>query len=109
MNEVNEAIYRALSLEDGHPGEIPTVQMFVTSSVLDGAGSAAMIHSLAGRAGIVPVPGLGLRFLISTVQNPWLTDTADGNFLPELMRVLRTSATRVAQEVTHRDGVTLAH
>lgn len=107
MNEVNETIYRTLSLEDSHPGEIPTVPMFVTSSVLDGAGSAAMIDSLAGRAGIVPVRGMGLRFLISTVQNPWLTDTARGNFLPELMSVLRETATRAAQDVAHRHGARL--
>jgi hypothetical protein len=108
MNEVNEAIFRALSLEDGRPGEIPEAPMFVTSSTLGGPGAQAMIESLAARAGITPVQGLGLRFLISTVQNPWLTDTARGNFLPDLMLVLRDTAQAAAQAVARRHGVDLA-
>lgn len=105
MNAVNETIFRALSLEAGHPGEIPSAPMFVTSTMLEGPGTEAMVASLASRAGVVPVAGMGLRVLISTVQNPWLTETARGNFLPELMQVLHATATDAVRSVAARHGV----
>jgi hypothetical protein len=41
----------------------------------------------------LPMP---LEYLVSTIANPWLTDTETGNFIPELMKVLRAA---VVEEV----------
>lgn len=108
MNALNEDIYRRLSLDIDRPGVIPTAPMFVTASTFDPASASSMVERMSTRAGLPSGHGHALRFLISTVQNPWLTDTADGNFMPRLMGILRQTALDSAQAVATRYSVDLA-
>jgi glutamate/tyrosine decarboxylase-like PLP-dependent enzyme len=102
-NALNDAIYRKLSIgfksagEVIHPGavKVPTNPMIVTDSALplDPYGREFLLQ-FAGRLGlsaasVEAVARDGLTFLVSTTQDPWVTETADGNLLPRIMDGLR--------------------
>ena len=45
-------------------------------------------------------PEVPITFLISTTMDPWLTDTAGGNFIPTLMGVMRQAVLAAVKQVT---------
>ncbi|SFA51839.1 Pyridoxal-dependent decarboxylase conserved domain-containing protein [Paracoccus halophilus] len=108
MNRLNEAIFHALSLERVVPGELPDKPMFVTASefTADTYGQD-FIDRFAARAGVVAPPGMGVRFLISTQQNPFLTATAEGDFIPRLMQILDATARDAAARICDEHGLRL--
>ncbi len=109
MNEMNDEIFRLLSVQTFNGGHVPDNDMFVTSSAFDPAicGQPFVDH-FCRRAGVEPTAGNAVAFLISTTQNPWLTATAEGDFIPTLIDVLRETADRAAQFVIKRHGLKLA-
>lgn len=108
MNDLNEAIFHALSLEEVKPDQLPDKPMFVTASEFSADGYGPdFIKRFAARAGVTPAPGLGIRFLISTQQNPFMTATADGSFIPRLMEILHKTATQAAAAICHEQGLRL--
>ncbi len=104
LNEFNNTLFHRLSLEvPEKAGEVPTTPLFVTSSAFspDTYGTD-FVRSFAERAGVDYVAGQPVRFLISTMQNPFLTATADGNFIPTLMTVFRTTIEDVRSRIIAR-------
>ncbi len=91
MNEFNNAIYHRLSFEVPEvEGAVPEQPMFVTSSSFSPAThSAAFIEGFCKRLKVRPTPGTAVRHLISTTQNPFLSATAAGDFIPTLMDIMR--------------------
>lgn len=108
-NALNDAIFAALSVhyeverDALHPGPVPvpTVPMIVTSSqfTADTYGES-FLRAFGDRLGLSPESVArsgddGIHFLISTTQDPWVTDTApspqapDGNLLPVIVDGLR--------------------
>ena len=107
MNEMNELIYSRLSLQSFNGGEITTTPMFVTSSDFDPAlYGQDFVSNFAARSGVVPQPGLPMSFLISTTQNPWLSEAGGGHVLETLRDVLAETASNAAQAVMARHGIT---
>jgi hypothetical protein len=114
MNELNADIFSQLSLQSFNGGQLPHAEMFVTSSEFDPAtfGQDFLDH-YAQRCGVVPQEGKGLFYLISTTQNPWLTETAhnkkaeNGNMLPEVMKALACAAEKSAAKVIMRHGLSM--
>lgn len=107
MNEMNDLMYRRLSLQAFNGGMVTTTPMFVTSSSFDPAGYGQdFVTAFAQRAGVVPQPGLPMSFLISTTQNPWLSESGSSlQVLRTLMQVLGDTATGAAQDVRARHGI----
>lgn len=90
MNELNQEIFRRLSLASYRDG-IPDVPLFLTASNFDPAVyGTQLIHSFQRRLGAEPCD-IPLDFLLSTTMNPWLTDTRDGNFIPRIVEALRST------------------
>lgn len=108
-NKLNDMIFSRLSVHYAteaqalHPGPVavPTVPMIVTSSqfTADTYGHA-LLESFGARLGlskesIAAAGDDGIHFLISTTQDPWVTDTQpspqapDGNLLPVIVDGLR--------------------
>ncbi|NIZ59807.1 decarboxylase [Sedimentitalea sp. CY04] len=112
MNDMNLDIFQQLSIQSYNGGHVPNAEMFVTSSEFspDTFGQDFVDH-YAQRCGVTPSKGMGLVYLISTTQNPWLTETMhnkkseNGNMLPELMKVLSRAAEKAAQKVIRRHGL----
>ena len=86
MNELNDDIYRRLSLQPNETGRLPSPKMFVTASSFDPAAYGTdLIESFADRAGVVPEGETPIKFLISTTQNPWLTSTVEEHRMLEIV------------------------
>ena len=106
MNEMNDAVFKALSLTVFKGGRVPQNEMFVTASEFGpGQYGQGFVDHFVQRCGAKPCPGESAKFLISTTQNPWLSETSEGNFIPELMKVLRRAATEAAIGVMQRHGI----
>jgi len=107
MNEMNDLIYRRLSLQSFNGGSITSTPMFVTASDFDPAHYGQdFVSGFASRAGVTVTPGLPMSFLISTTQNPWLSEAGGGHVLNTLRDVLAETASDAAQAVMARHGIT---
>ena len=97
LNEFNKEIFNRLSHQvPEKSGEVPKEPLFVTAAAFDfGAHSPELIQSYCERLKVDPVEGTDVRHLISTMQNPFLTATADGNFIPTLMDILSNTVEEV--------------
>lgn len=105
LNGLNEAIFEQLSL-GRDLGHIPDTKMFVTSSAPDPAVyGARMVDDFRRRLGVVGSPDVPISFLISTTMDPWLTDTATGNFIPTLMQVMRAAVLAAIAKVPAKTAV----
>ena len=106
MNEMNDLIYRKLSLQSFNGGVITTTPMFITSSEFDPAlYGQDFVSDFASRAGVHPQDSLPISFLISTTQNPWLSEAGSGHVLDTLRDVLTDTASAAAQAVMARHGI----
>lgn len=106
MNELNDAIFEACSIQVKTP-DLPKQSLFLTAAAYDPAiHDADFIRTFAQRAGVTPQPGLPIAHLISTMQNPWVTESAKGNLLPMLMSELRQVVTEATAKVVARHGLT---
>ncbi|ABG32228.1 decarboxylase [Roseobacter denitrificans] len=106
LNEMNERMFEAMSIQKFNDGAVPDVDLLVTASSFDPeVYGQDFVDSYARRIGVNPEPGVGIKFLISTQQNPWLTRADDGKLLPRLIEVLRDVATEAAEYVMaqHKD------
>ncbi|WP_347313424.1 pyridoxal phosphate-dependent decarboxylase family protein [Defluviimonas sp. SAOS-178_SWC] len=104
FNEFNNALFHRLSLEvPEKSGDVPKTPLFVTSSAFDPAAyGEKFVKTFAERAGLDYNERHPVRFLISTMQNPFLTATADGNFIPTLMTVFRETIEDVRGHIIAR-------
>ena len=111
MNELNHKIFRALSLQPSETCKVPTVEMFVTASEFDPATYGQhLVDDFANRAGVTPIKGKPLKFLISTTQNPWLSTTSnDTNMIDVLIEVLRKTVNQAMQEVIRDSNLDQCH
>jgi hypothetical protein len=106
LNRLNRAIFVRLSSMSYSPdgsspskGEprngppsvpLPEVPLFVTSSQFDPATYGPLaVGSFKRRLGVRDDGTTPIDVLITTTMDPWLTDTAEGNFVPKLMTKLR--------------------
>lgn len=107
MNKFNNAMFHALSVEEPGPrGAVPDANMFVTASAYaPGPYGHAFMEHYASRAGVTYDDKTAIDFLISTMQNPFVTHTADGNFIPTLMDVMRTTIKDVRAKLIRKHGL----
>jgi hypothetical protein len=90
LNALNTAIYTELSIGPQPRDDVQDKPMIVTSSQFDptACGKPFVAHFMK-RLGVRGEPKTPISFLISTTMDPWLTDTARGNYIPTLMEALR--------------------
>lgn len=103
LNEMNERMFEAMSLQKFSDGGVPDVELFVTASSFDpDVYGQDFVDAYCRRIGVNPEPGVGVKFLISTQMNPWMTATHDGDFTPKVIEILRGIADEAADYVIHR-------
>jgi len=106
MNELTNAIYRKLSISNFNGGTVPEQPMFVTASSFEVADYGQdFVDAYAARAGVVPTPGTGIQFLVSTTQDPWVTATAAGNYLPYIVKAFKLTALDCASVLVREHGL----
>lgn len=106
MNELNQAIFDACSLQENPTYEVPRQTLFLTEHSFDPRmhGQEFCDH-FATRAGVTPQASKKIHFLVSTMQNPWISETARGNFIPDLRDALRDVVRDAVAALIHRHGL----
>lgn len=105
MNEFNNKIYRALSLQPTESGDLPENELFITSSEFDPKHyGQTVIDDFVQRAGVIPEADTPVTFLISTTQNPWLSsvykkNSKDTSMINELIDILAAKVNQIAGEM----------
>jgi hypothetical protein len=98
LNNLNNAIYTALSLSPNDDKARP--QMIVTSSDFEpSVYGKPFMDSFKGRLGVEGDDSAQIAFLLSTTQDPWVTDTSEGNFIPTLIEVLRAAVLQAIKQI----------
>ncbi len=106
MNALTNAIYRRLSISDFNGGSVPQQPMFVTASSFEVADYGQdFVDAYAARAGVAPTHGTGIQFLVSTTQDPWVTATATGNYLPYVVDAFKRTALDCAAALMRDRGL----
>lgn len=109
LNELNERMFEAMSMQKFSDDGVPEVDLLVTASSFDpDVYGQEFVDHYARRIGVNPEPGVGIKFLISTQQNPWLTQTKEGDFTPNVIKALgdvaRDAAAYVIEQHKYDDG-----
>lgn len=106
MNDLNTAIYQKLSVSTFDGGVVPDKPMFVTSSAFDVPSyGQEFVDAYAERAGLKPTNGSSMSFLISTTQDPWVSATEDGNYIPKVVSSFVEVARVAAIEIMEKNGL----
>lgn len=110
MNELTNDIYLKLSISAFDGGDVPKEPMFVTGSSFEVADyGQEFVNAFGARAGVHPTNGQGIQFLVSTTQDPWVTATANGNYLGYIVDTFKTTARTCAADLVRRHNLTPFH
>ena len=101
-NDFNKALFKKLSNQSV---DEPLPEVIVTSSSFDSEDSLNAIRSLRTQLGLKQDDDMDMNFLITTVMNPWLSDTDSGkrNMIPELVGYLQKAAEDLVQSMQKKD------
>ena len=106
MNELNMEIFRACSIEENTHYEVPHQELILTQArFTPEMYGQDFCNDFARRLGVVPEDGAGIDYLISTMQNAWITNTSVGNFIPNLTEALHKIVNQKVAELVHRHGL----
>ncbi|MGB4815244.1 MAG: hypothetical protein WBP30_01560 [Ferruginibacter sp.] len=98
INDFNNAIYTAFSFKpyEKHTEETPIV---VTSSQFTRINNGnVLMDDLRKRLGVNGNDGYNdpINFIISTIMNPWLSNTVNGSFIPTLINIIIQNVSQIA-------------
>ncbi|MDO1501201.1 pyridoxal-dependent decarboxylase [Winogradskyella maritima] len=103
INALNDAVYKAFSFRQ-NPGEtehVPDIVVTSSSFTTGDYGDKFMSNLLSQlKVNNKNLSDASVSFIISTIMNPWLSDTVDGSFIPTLMGVISSSLTTIANDLT---------
>lgn len=96
VNALNTAVYDAFSFHM-KPGEMEHVPEIVvtSSSFTRGDYGNALMDDLRQRLGVTDGYDEPIDFIISTIMNPWLSNTVEGSFIPNLMEIITRNLTQL--------------
>ena len=102
MNNLNQRIFQALSIEPAgavRPQQLGTMPpLIVTASKFEpGVYSTEYLRRLRTRLGVEDGRTQAVDYLLSTTMDPWVTDTATGDFIPVLVAALRDTVRTLIQ------------
>ncbi len=87
-NKFNDAIYKMFSFKPYEENTEET-EIVVTSSAFTRSGYGdCLVDDLRKRMGVTTGKDEAINFIISTVMNPWLTNTVQGSFIPTLINII---------------------
>lgn len=87
MNALTSRVFDLCSLLNRRQQHQP--ELILTASTFDPADyGQAFVDAYCRRAGVTPVPGVPVNFLITTTMNPWATATEHGDFLDTYVQAL---------------------
>jgi glutamate/tyrosine decarboxylase-like PLP-dependent enzyme len=98
-NTLNQRIFERLSLSPDRDVVYQTPMIVTSTEFSVPVYGTKFVEDFARRLGLRVAPQDSLYVLLSTTMNPWLTDTAAGDFIPTLIAVLRESVLAIIHEL----------
>lgn len=100
VNDFNDAVYSAFSFSE-QPGKTEHVpEIVVTSSSFTRANYGnVLMDNLRARMGITNGYDNSINFIISTIMNPWLSNTVNGSFIPELISIIIKNIKEIVAQI----------
>ncbi len=93
-NALNDAVFERCSLTVPR-ADMSDLDLVLTSSRFEPAVYGQhFVDAFCHRMGVEPQPGRGVSFLISTIMDPWTTETSAGDFLAVIEQALRAATHR---------------
>jgi hypothetical protein len=94
-NRFNKAIFKSLTRQTP---EDPLPELIITGSELSGDTSDAPIECLRNQLALKHDTRIPMQFLITTVMNPWLSDTEGGtrDMVPEIAEIMKKHIDKIA-------------
>lgn len=88
VNALNDAIYFAFSYKPYENNTQNTPVVVTSSSFTREVDGDLLVDSLRQRLGVVTDYDAPVNFIISTIMNPWLSNTVSGSFIPQLVSII---------------------
>jgi glutamate/tyrosine decarboxylase-like PLP-dependent enzyme len=101
-NKLNDGIFERLSLSPDRDDVYETPMILASSAFSTASYGQDFVDAFARRLGVKVGPQDSISALLSTTMNPWMTDTAEGNFIPTLIKVLRATVLTVITELNRK-------
>ncbi|SDD34979.1 pyridoxal phosphate-dependent decarboxylase family protein [Actinokineospora iranica] len=110
MNKLNSRVFATLSMAPADsitpPNGKPVPPMIVTGSTFDPrVYKDEYMGRLRARLGVEDDPSQSIDYIISTTMDPWVTDTAEGNFIPKVVEVLRQTVIDEVKRIWREDAI----
>lgn len=100
VNALNDCVYRAFSFSE-KPGEAEHIPEIVvtSSSFTRGNYGDVLMDGLRSRMGVTNGYNDSINFIISTIMNPWLTNSTQGSFIPNLIEIITRNVNTMVQKI----------
>ncbi|MBI1779943.1 MAG: decarboxylase [Sphingobacteriales bacterium] len=101
VNDLNNAIYTKFSFKPYEVGTENTPIVVTSSQFTRSNNGDLLLNSLRQRLGVATGDGINdpINFIISTIMNPWLSNTVKGSFIPTLMNIMVQNITQIVAEI----------
>lgn len=97
LYDFNNAIFTEFSFSKKPGGKEHVPEIVVTSSEFTRSNYGdAFIDKLRSRLGVTDNKDEPVYFIISTLMNPWLSNTVKGSFIPELISIITRNVSKIA-------------
>lgn len=89
INDFNDLVYQTFSFSapPGRAEHVPEIVVTSSSFTRENYGNK-LLDNLRFRLGVTNGYDDPVNFIISTIMNPWLSETVKGSFIPELINIL---------------------
>ncbi len=101
VNDLNDAVYRAFSFKPYENNTQNTPIVVTSSSFTRENNGDLLVNNLRQRLCVAGNYGYDdpINFIISTVMNPWLSNTVNGSFIPQLINILTENIKQIVTTV----------
>ncbi|MBS1496293.1 MAG: decarboxylase [Bacteroidetes bacterium] len=100
-NDLNNAVYTKFSFKPYEVGTENTPIVVTSSQFTRENNGDTLLNSLRNRLGIAKADGVDdpINFIISTIMNPWLSNTVNGSFIPQLISIIINNVTEITEKI----------
>lgn len=98
INSFNNNIYETFSFKPYEKRIEKTPIVVTSSSFTREVDGDELMDSIRERLGVTGDEDAPINFIISTIMNPWLTETVQGSFIPKIISEIVTNIKKIVSE-----------
>ncbi|MBK8053045.1 MAG: decarboxylase [Saprospiraceae bacterium] len=99
LNKLNEAIYTAFSFSPKKDKVEDTKLVVTSSSFTSSAYGTDFMNKLRTRLLVTDADPTPIDFLITTIMNPWLSNTIEGSFIPTIIDIMESTIIDIVNDI----------